>query len=99
VLTSGSAVYAWQQLKTNEAFLAATLKTTTDIVNTAVAQAERYNVPRAATLELLTKAEGLFDNMARFGRPTPAPGGTAEIRAAGRRRLLRFAHSSHGPRP
>jgi len=71
VLTSGSAVYAWQQLKTNEAFLAATLKTTTDIVNTAVAQAERYNVPRAATLELLTKAEGLFDNMARFGRPTP----------------------------
>jgi len=71
VLATGSAVYAWQQLKTNEAFLSATLKTATDIVNTAVAQAEKYNVPRAATLELLTKAEGLFDNMARYGRPTP----------------------------
>ena len=59
VLASGSAVYAWQQLKTNEAFLNATLKTATDIVNTAVAQAEKYRVPRAATLELLTKAEGL----------------------------------------
>jgi tetratricopeptide (TPR) repeat protein len=71
VLASGSAIYAWQQLKTNEAFLSATLKTATDIVNTAVAQAQKYNVPRAATLELLTKAEGLFDNMAQYGRPTP----------------------------
>ena len=71
VLASGSAVYAWQQLKTNEAFLNATLKTATDIVNTAVAQAEKYRVPRAATLELLSKAEGLFDDMARYGRPTP----------------------------
>jgi hypothetical protein len=71
VLASGSAVYAWQQLKTNEAFLNATLKTATDIVNTAVAQAEKYRVPRAATLELLTKAETLFDDMARYGRPTP----------------------------
>ena len=68
VAATGSAAYAWQQLKTNEAFLNATLKTTTDIVNTAVAQAEKYNVPRAATLELLTRAEGLFDNMAQFGR-------------------------------
>ena len=71
VLATGSTVYAWQQLKTNEAFLSATLKTATDIVNTAVAQAEKYRVPRAATLELLNKAEGLFDNMARYGRPTP----------------------------
>ena len=71
VLASGSAVYAWQQLTTNEAFLSATLKTATGIVNTAVAQAQQYNVPRAATLELLTKAEGLFDDMARYGRPTP----------------------------
>ena len=31
---------------------------------TAVAQAEKYGVPRTATLALLTKAEGLFDNMA-----------------------------------
>jgi tetratricopeptide (TPR) repeat protein len=71
VLATGSAVYAWHELKTNEAFLAATLKTATDIVNTAVTQAEKYNVPRSATLELLTKAEGLFNNMAQFGRPTP----------------------------
>ena len=36
-----------------------------------MAQAEKYRVPRAATLELLTKAEGLFDDMARYARPTP----------------------------
>jgi hypothetical protein len=29
------------------------------------------SVSRAATLELLTKAESLFDDMARFGRATP----------------------------
>jgi hypothetical protein len=29
---TGSAFYAWQQLKTNEAFLNATLKTATEIV-------------------------------------------------------------------
>ncbi len=33
VTASGSAVYAWQQLKTNEAFLTATLKTATEIVD------------------------------------------------------------------
>lgn len=71
VAATGSAAYAWQQLKTNEAFLNATLRTATEIVNTAVAQAERYNVPRTATLELLTRAEGLFDDMAHLGRPTP----------------------------
>jgi tetratricopeptide (TPR) repeat protein len=68
----GSAAYAWRQLKTNEAFLEATLKRATEIVNTAVAQAEKFNVPRSATLELLSRAEGLFDDMARLGRPTPA---------------------------
>src|SRR3954462_692851 len=71
VAASGSAVYAWQQLKTNEAFLNATLARATDIVDTAVVQAEKYNVPRTATLELLGRAEGLFDDMARLGRPTP----------------------------
>jgi hypothetical protein len=68
---TGSAVYAWQQLKTNEAFLNATLKRATEIVDEAVAQAEKYNVPRAATLKLLGKAEGLFDDMALYGRQTP----------------------------
>jgi tetratricopeptide (TPR) repeat protein len=67
---SGSAVYAWQQLKTNEAFLNATLQRATLIVTTAVAQAETYGVPRKATLALLNQAEGLFDDMARLGRPT-----------------------------
>jgi tetratricopeptide (TPR) repeat protein len=70
-VASGSAVYAWQQLKTNEAFLDATLMRATEIVNEAVAQAKRYNVPRTATLALLGKAEGLFDDMARYGRATP----------------------------
>ena len=68
---SGSAVYAWQQLKTNEAFLDATLKRATEIIDETVAQAEKYSVPRAATLALLTRAEGLFNDMARYGRPTP----------------------------
>jgi tetratricopeptide (TPR) repeat protein len=67
-----SGAYAWQLLKTNEAFLEATLKRATEIVNTSVAQAEKYGVPRTASLELLTRAEGLFDDMARLGRPTLA---------------------------
>ena len=70
VLASASAAYAWHELKTNEAFLNATLKRTTDIVNESVAQAEKYGVPRTATLALLAHAEGLFDDMARYGRPT-----------------------------
>jgi tetratricopeptide (TPR) repeat protein len=66
-----SAVYAWHQLKTNEAFLNATLKRATEIVNEAVTQVEKYSVPHAATLALLDKAEGMFDDMAQYGRPTP----------------------------
>jgi hypothetical protein len=69
-MASASAVYAWNELKTNEAFLKATLKTATEIVDDAVDQAERYGIPRTATLALLAKAEGLFDNMALLGRPT-----------------------------
>ena len=84
---SGSAVYAWQQLKTNEAFLTATLKTATEIVDEAVAQAEKYGVPRTATLALLTKAEGLFDNMALLGRPTP------ELRYQKAWMLIQFARN------
>jgi tetratricopeptide (TPR) repeat protein len=71
IAATGSAAYAWQQLKTNEAFLSATLQRATGIVNMAVSQAETYGVPRKATLALLTQAEGLFDDMARLGRPTP----------------------------
>jgi tetratricopeptide (TPR) repeat protein len=71
VAATSSAVYAWHQLRTNEAFLNVTLKRATEIVNTAVDQAEKYNVPRRATRDLLSRAEALFDDMARLGRPTP----------------------------
>jgi tetratricopeptide (TPR) repeat protein len=87
VAASGSAAYAWQQLRTNEAFLHATLKRATEIVDEAVAQAEKYNVPRAATLSLLVKAEGLFDDMAQFGRPTP------ELRYRKAWMLIQFARN------
>ena len=87
VAAIGSAAYAWQQLKTNEAFLYATLQTATGIVDDAVAQAERFGVPRSATLSLLTKAEGLFDNMAMLGKPTP------ELRYQKAWMLLQFANN------
>jgi eukaryotic-like serine/threonine-protein kinase len=87
VAASGSAVYAWQQLKTNEAFLNATLARATEIVNTAVQQAEKFNVPRTATLELLARAEGLFDDMARLGRQTP------ELRHRKAWMLIQFARN------
>ena len=73
VVVAGLSAYLFrEELKRNEALLEATLKTATEIVDTAVAQAEKYNVPRTATVEMLTRAEALFDNMARLGRPTPA---------------------------
>ena len=87
VAATGSALYAWQQLKTNEAFLTATLKTATEIVDDAVAQANRYGVPRTATLALLNRAEALFDNMALLGRPTP------ELQARKAWMLIQFARN------
>jgi tetratricopeptide (TPR) repeat protein len=87
IAATGSAVYAWEQLKTNEAFLNATLKRATEIVDEAVAQAETYNVPRAATLRLLARAESLFEDMARYGRPTP------ELRYRKAWMLIQFARN------
>ena len=87
VAATGSAVYAWQQLKTNEAFLNATLTTATEIVDTAVEQAEKYGVPRAATGALLARAETLFDNMVLLGRPTP------ELRRQKAWMLIQFARN------
>jgi tetratricopeptide (TPR) repeat protein len=84
---TASAVYAWQQLKTNEAFLDATLRTATRIVDTAVRQADNYGVPRRATIELLSQAERLFADMARLGRPTP------ELRYRKAWMLIEFARS------
>ena len=68
---TGMAIFARKQLETNEAFLDSTLRITTNLVHTAVAQAIKYNVPRTATLELLGQAERLFGEMARLGRATP----------------------------
>lgn len=87
VAATGSALYAWHELKTNEAFLDATLKTASGIVDTAVAQAEKYNVPRSATTSLLTQAESLFDSMAKYGRPTP------ELRYRKAWMLIQFARN------
>jgi hypothetical protein len=84
----GSAAYAWQQLKTNEALLNATLKRATQIVDTAVEQAQQHHVPRAVTLQLLANAEGLFDDMARLGRPT------LELRYRKAWMLIEFARRS-----
>ncbi len=87
VAASASAVYAWQQLKTNEAFLTATLKTASGIVDQAVSQAERFGVPRTATLALLIRAEELFDNMALLGSLTP------ELRYQKAWMLIQFARN------
>jgi len=87
IAASSSAVYAWQQLKANQAFLTATLKTAAEIVDAAVGQAEHYGVPRAATVALLGQAEGLFDNMALLGRPTP------ELRYQKAWMLIQFARN------
>ena len=87
IAASGSAVYAWQQLKTNEAFLNAALQRATEIVDEAVAQAEKYNVPRTATLRLLVRAEGLFADMAQYGRPT------AELRYRKAWMLIQFTRN------
>jgi tetratricopeptide (TPR) repeat protein len=87
IVASGSAVYAWQQLKTNQAFLDTTLYRATQLVDMAVAQANKYGVPRKATLEFLTRAEGLFTDMARLGALTP------ELRHRRALMLLEFAEN------
>ena len=71
IAASGSALFAWQQLKTNEKFLIATLKRASGIVDTAVRRSNEFGIPRTVTLELLQQAEGLFDDMAELGRETP----------------------------
>ena len=58
-------------LKPTRPLLDRTLRRATDLVNTAVGQAEQYGVSRALTLKLLEQAEGLFDDLAELGRETP----------------------------
>jgi tetratricopeptide (TPR) repeat protein len=68
---SGSAVYAWQQLKTNEAFLDATLERFTGLVTRALSLSQSYSVPLPVSLGILQEAEGMLDAMAKYGRDTP----------------------------
>jgi len=68
---AASAFYFWHQLRTDEAFLNAILKQATEIVDDAVALAERFNVPRTATLALLARANGLIVDIALYEQPTP----------------------------
>src|SRR5262245_33166326 len=71
VAATGSAAYAWHQLKTNEAFLDATLERFTSLVARAASLSQNYSVPLLVTLGFLKEAEGMLDVMAQYGRPTP----------------------------
>ena len=71
IIAAGSAVYAWQQLRTNEEFLDATLDRFTSLVNRAVSASQSYSLPLRVTLGFLEEAEGILNVMARYGRPTP----------------------------
>jgi len=85
VAAIGAALYARHQQQVAEAeqqkaealaaqqaaLLDETLKTATEIVDLAVAGAEKSGVQRSYTIALLTKAEGFFDGMAKYGRSTP----------------------------
>lgn len=71
VVATASAVYAWQQLKTNEEFLDATLDRFTSLVNRAVTAGQSYSLPVRVSLGFLEEAEGMLNVMARYGRPTP----------------------------
>lgn len=71
VVATASAVYAWQQLRTNEALLDATLDRFTSLVNRAVGAGQSYSLPLRVTLGFLEEAEGMLTVMARHGRPTP----------------------------
>lgn len=71
VIATGSAIYAWQQLRTNEEFLDATLDRFSSLVTRAVRASQSYSVPTRVTLGFLEEAEGILNVMARYGRPTP----------------------------
>jgi hypothetical protein len=67
----GGAIHGYRRLRTNRGFLHATLGRVTEMLDETVMQAEKYNVPRSATIALLGKAEGLLDDMGRYDRLTP----------------------------
>jgi len=71
LFSTASALYARHQLKTNEAFLDATLERFTHLVNRVVALGESYSVPVSVSLGFLEEAEGMLQVMSEYGRPTP----------------------------
>jgi tetratricopeptide (TPR) repeat protein len=87
VAVTGGVTYAWWQLQTSDALLTGALKTATQMINTVVGEAEKYNVPRSATLGFLGIAERLFAGIARHGRPTK------ELRYRKAWMLIEFAHN------
>jgi TIR domain len=71
VAAAGSAAYARHQLKTNEAFLDATLKSFTSLVDRAVKTGEAYSLPLNVTRGFLEEAEGMLSAMSQYGQETP----------------------------
>ena len=71
LFSTAAALYARHQLKTNEAFLDATLDRFTHLVNWAVALGKSYSVPVSVSLGFLEEAEGMLQVMSEYGRPTP----------------------------
>ena len=74
VLTVAAVIGAgvsWRELKTNESFLDATLKTTSGLVRSAVEQSKAQGASVASTTSLLKQTERLFADMRKFGRKTP----------------------------
>lgn len=71
VASAGTAALYARQLRTNEAFLDATLVQFTSLVGTTVKSAEAYAVPLAMTRSLLKNAEGMLTVMTRYGRDAP----------------------------
>jgi tetratricopeptide (TPR) repeat protein len=68
--TAGSGAFAWQKLKTSEAFHDATLQGFTSLVDLAVKTGEVY-FPLNITLGFLERAEGMLKVVSQHGQETP----------------------------
>ena len=97
VAATGSAVYDWHQVKTNEAFLDATLKRATEIVDEAVAQTEKFNVPRAAAALLSPDDYQNSGRGATFGQAQLNGHFLRVTRGGGRPRVLKALNESRFP--
>lgn len=81
------ALFVWQGLRTNQAFLDETLALLSAGLNTAAIESIDRGVPRNAVLELLAQGEGLLGTVASLGRSTP------EIENRKAAMLLELAHT------